>query len=128
MNAPLAILHIEDSELDFLLIERELKRSGLDYCCRWVDRREAMLAALEEASWDIILSDYAVPGILFTENLAYIKRRWPSLPVILVSGTIGEAKGEVMVRLGANAFVSKQHLAELVPSIHQQVAMARGRP
>jgi CheY-like chemotaxis protein len=77
MDGPLAILHIEDNEADFLLVERELKRSGIDFRCRWVDNQEAMLAALEEGGWDLVLSDYAVPGIYFPENLAYLKRRWP---------------------------------------------------
>jgi DNA-binding NtrC family response regulator len=127
MNDALAILCIEDSEADFLLVERELKRSGLAFRCRWVDNREAMLAALEEGHWDIVLSDYAVPGISFPENLAYLKRRWPARPVILVSGTIGEAKGSVMVRLGANAFVAKGYLADLVPTIRQQLGLAGER-
>ncbi len=126
MSAQLAILYIEDNEADFLLVERALKRSGLDFRCRWVDSREAMLAALEEGGWDIVLSDYAVPGIYFPENLAYMKRRWPTLPVILISGTIGESKGGVMVKLGANAFVPKAHLADLLPAIHQLLGLAGG--
>lgn len=128
MSTPLAILHIEDNEADFLLVERELKRSGIDFRCRWVDNREAMLAALEEGGWDIVLSDYAVPGIYFPENLAYLKRRWPKLPVILISGTIGEAKGGVMVKLGADAFVPKSHLADLLPAIRRQLGLPGDEP
>lgn len=119
MSAQLAILHIEDNEADVLLVDRELKRSGLDFRCRWVDNQDAMLAALDEGGWDLVLSDYAVPGIYFPENLAYLKRRWPTLPVILISGTIGETKGSVMVRLGADAFVPKGHLADLLPAIRR---------
>lgn len=128
MGSQLAILHIEDNEADFLLVERELKRSGIDFRCRWVDNQEAMLAALGEGGWDIVLSDYAVPGIYFPENLAYLKRRWPTLPVILVSGTIGEAKGGVMVRLGADAFVPKSHLADLLPAIRRQLGLPGDEP
>jgi len=119
VSAQLAILHIEDNEADVLLVDRELKRSGLDFRCRWVDNQDAMLAALDEGGWDLVLSDYAVPGIYFPENLAYLKRRWPTLPVILISGTIGETKGSVMVRLGADAFVPKGHLADLLPAIRR---------
>lgn len=124
MGDSLALLCIEDTRADFLLIERELKRSGLPCRCHWVDNREAMLAALENQRWDLVLSDYAVPGISFPENLAYLKRRWPALPVILVSGTIGEVKGNVMVRLGANAFVSKDYLVDLVPAVRQHLGLA----
>ena len=124
MGDSLAFLCIEDTRADFLLIERELKRSGLPCRCLWVDNREAMLAALENERWDLVLSDYAVPGISFPENLAYLKRRWPALPVILVSGTIGEVKGSVMVRLGADAFVSKDYLVDLVPAVRRQLGLA----
>lgn len=123
MSGVLAILCIEDSEADFLLIERELKRSGLAHRCLWVDNQDALLAALENQPWDMVLSDYAVPGLSFLKNLAYLKKRWPALPVILVSGTIGEEKGTVMVKLGANAFVAKEHLAELVPTIRRQLGL-----
>ncbi|MDE2440237.1 MAG: response regulator [Betaproteobacteria bacterium] len=120
----LAILCIEDNRADFLLIEREIKRSDLPCRCHWVDNRDAMLAALEHERWDLVLSDYAVPGISFPENLAYLKRRYPSLPVILVSGTIGEVKGSVMVRLGADAFVSKDYLVDLLPAVRRQLGLA----
>jgi len=66
-----------------------------------------------------VLSDYSVPGLDFIETLAHFKKHWPDLPLILVSATIREAKGAVMVKLGAGDFVSKDHLQDLVPSIRR---------
>jgi DNA-binding NtrC family response regulator len=117
MNDVLAILSIEDSAADFLLIELALQQSGLSYRCQRVDSKEALLAALADEHWDLVLSDYSVPGLYFPEILGYLKKRWPALPVILVSGTLGEEKAAVMVKLGAQAFISKYNLAELLPTI-----------
>ncbi len=120
-NRELAILYIEDCDDDFWLVERELKRAGLIGILRRVDGQAALLAAMAEQRWDVVLSDYSVPGISFIETLAYFKRHWPDLPLILVSATIGEAKGAIMVKLGAHDFVSKDNLQDIVPSILHQL-------
>ena len=119
MNKELSILCIEDCESDFRLIERELKRAGMIGTCRRVDDRAALLAALAEVRWDVVLSDYSVPGIYFIETLGLFKRDWPDLPLILVSATIGEVKAAAMVQLGTRAFVSKENLEDLVPTIQR---------
>ncbi len=49
-------------------------------------------------------------------------------PVILISGTIGETKGGVMVKLGADAFVPKAHLADLLPAIRRQLGLPGDEP
>ena len=121
MGDSLAILFIEDSEEDFALIQEALKCSGLQFDGRRVDERDSMLAALTNEHWDLVLSDYSLPGLYFPEILACIKKRWPSLPVILVSGTLGDTKAAVMVKLGASYFISKDHLSELAPAIRRHV-------
>ena len=121
MNEELAILYIEDCESDFRLIERELKHAGLIRSIRRVDTRAGLLAALDEAKWDLVLTDYSVPGMDFTKTLAYFKNERPDLPLILVSSTIGGDKAAAMVKLGARAFVSKEDLQDLVPTILGQL-------
>ncbi len=122
MSDGLAILSIEDSEDDFLFIERELKRSGIPCRCLRVDDRDSLLEAMAREHWDLVLSDYSLPGLYFPEILAYFRKQWPRVPVILVSGTIGEVKAAAMVKLGAREFVSKDNLSALVPAIRRQVA------
>jgi DNA-binding NtrC family response regulator len=117
MTQPLDILFVEDTLSDFLLVLREVRNAGLLGDYRRVEEREGLNDALRERPWDIVLSDYAMPGLLFTETLGRIRREFPDLPVILVSGTIGEVKAAVMVKLGAWDFVPKYDLARLVPAI-----------
>jgi DNA-binding NtrC family response regulator len=121
---PLNILCIEDTEADFLLIERALRMAGLLGQCERVDTSEALNTALERTRWDLVLSDYAVPGIYFTDTLKRFLHRYPDLPLILVSGTIGEVKASVMVEVGAWDYVPKNRLRRLVPAVRRAVERA----
>lgn len=121
---PLNILCIEDTEADFLLIERALRMAGLLGQCERVDTSEALNTALERTRWDLVLSDYAVPGIYFTDTLRRFLHHYPDLPLILVSGTIGEVKASVMVEVGAWDYVPKNRLRRLVPAVRRAVERA----
>jgi DNA-binding NtrC family response regulator len=128
---PLNVLCIEDTESDFLLIERTLRHAGLLGQCERVDRSEALTTALAEKNWDLVLSDYAVPGMYFTDTLRRFLHHYPNLPLILVSGTIGEVKASVMVEVGAWDYVPKSRLRRLVPAVRramQRATAQAGRP
>ena len=116
---PLDILCIEDTPSDFHLIQRVLRRAGLLGFCQRVDGSEALHVALTQHRWDLVLSDYSVPGMYFTDTLKVFLHGYPDLPLILVSGTIGEIKARIMVELGASGFVPKNRLSELVPTIER---------
>src|SRR5467141_3126128 len=121
---PLNVLCIEDTESDFLLIERALRMAGLLGRCERVESSEALNAALLQSRWDLVLSDYAVPGMYFTDTLRRFHRHYPQLPLILVSGTIGEVKASVMVEVGAWDFVPKSSLQRLVPAVRRAIERA----
>jgi DNA-binding NtrC family response regulator len=121
---PLNVLCIEDTESDFVLIERALRVANLIGHCERVDTNEALNAALERTRWDLVLSDYAVPGIYFTDTLRRFLHHYPDLPLILVSGTIGEVKASVMVEVGAWDFVPKNRLRRLVPAVRRALERA----
>jgi DNA-binding NtrC family response regulator len=121
---PLDVLCIEDTVADFLLIERTLRLAGLLGYCQRVDDSDALTAALAERRWDLVLSDYAVPGMYFTDTLRRFHHHYPYLPLILVSGTIGEVKASVMVEVGAWDFVPKSSLRRLVPAVRRAIERA----
>jgi DNA-binding NtrC family response regulator len=122
--APLNVLCVEDTEADFMLIERTLRMAGLLGQCERVDSSEALNAALAQKRWDLVLSDYAVPGMYFTDTLRRFLHHYPNLPLILVSGTIGEVKASVMVEVGAWDYVPKSRLRRLVPAVRRAMERA----
>ncbi|MFD2273833.1 response regulator [Undibacterium arcticum] len=104
MDAPLNLLIIEDTLADFLLVERHLRKDGLDAHCRQVANSADLVADLTDMNWDAVLSDYNVPGMEFTESLALVRSVLPDVPVILVSGTVGEEKRGRTAQAGRNGF------------------------
>ena len=120
MAAPmLNILAIEDAEADLLLIERALKKQLPEFRLRQVTSREELETAISEDSWDIVLSDFSVPGMEFNANLDLIHSRMPGLPVILVSGSVGEEQAVALVKQGVWDFVLKDNLVRLAPAIQR---------
>lgn len=116
-DTPISLLCIDDSADDFLLIQHQLEKANL-HCRSWrVADQTAISDALAARRWDCVLSDFCVTGLYFPNLLGLIKRCSSELPVILVSGSLGEVKAEMMIRIGASDYVSKENLRVLVPAI-----------
>jgi PAS domain S-box-containing protein len=123
----LHILVIEDQESDFLLVERFLARKMPSTHFRRVASRHELDSALSEGGWDIVLSDYSVPGMDFNENLDLILERTPNLPVILLSGSVGDEQAVSLVKKGVWDFVLKDNLIRLPPAIERSLQEAAER-
>ncbi len=119
MSEPLRLLAIEDDQADFLLLVRHLREQGLCARCTRVDSEQALDLALDTEPWDAVLADYQVPGMDFKTTLASIRCRRPGMPVILVSGAVGEDRAVELLRLGVSELVSKDRLIRLVPAIER---------
>ncbi|AMK75292.1 MULTISPECIES: response regulator [Methylomonas] len=120
MNAALKLLIIEDVQADYLLLVRHLHQHGMAVECRRIDSNAALAAALQE-DWDLVLSDYNVPGMDIRGTLQFIQAHSADLPVILVSGSVGEEVAMELLRLGMVDFVFKDNLVRLLPSMRRAV-------
>ena len=119
MNEELCILMIEDRPTDAGLIERELRQSGLRFALRRTDREDAFREALQETIPDLVLSDLSLPTFSGTQALAMLREQYPEVPLIFVSGTVGEEKAVDLLKLGATDYVLKQHLSRLMPAVNR---------
>ncbi|MGZ6317424.1 MAG: diguanylate cyclase [Anaerolineales bacterium] len=122
MDAPLRLLVIEDNQADFLLLQRHLKRQGLRALCTRIDSMAELESALTGQRWDAILADYNVPGMVFGQSMDLIRSRQSDLPVILVTGALGEEKAVDLLKQGCADFVLKENLARLVPAIERSLS------
>lgn len=114
---PLRVLMVEDSPDDAELSALELKRQGFAVCYSRVDTLEAMTQALTGQTWDMILTDHAMPKFSSLEVLQFLQGHKPDLPCIVVSGAIGEEAAVALMRSGAVDYVNKSHLPRLGPSV-----------
>jgi signal transduction histidine kinase len=123
---PLRLLLIEDSDDDAALILREL-RAGFDLQAEIVQTKDAFMAALAEAPWDVIVSDYNLPRYNGMDALGDLRARGLDIPFVLVSGTIGEDRAVEVMRAGARDYVLKHQLARLCAAVEREVREARNR-
>ncbi len=112
----LRVLHLEDSELDHELMKAQLARGGLKCKVVRVEAELAFLEALDQV-WDIVISDYNLPGFSGLVALDLLKANTRDIPFILVSGEIGEETAVEAMRNGASDYLLKNHLARLVPAV-----------
>jgi len=127
MGLPLRILIVEDSEDDLFLLLHELRKGG--YSPEYVSlcTADAMKAALAEREWDIITSDYNMPGFSALAALDILKNSNLDLPFIVVSGKIGEDQAVAAMKAGAHDYVMKQNLSRLTPAIEREIREAGER-
>ncbi len=122
----LKVLHLEDSELDHLLTLRQLEREGLHTRCVRVDTREEFAAALQ-GDWDVVISDYNLPGFSGLAALEILRASDRLVPFILVSGEIGEDTAVAAMRNGANDYLLKSNLTRLAPAMLQAIEACESR-
>lgn len=127
MAAPLRILHVEDSPLDAELLYEKLKKSDLVFDVQRVATRSELLAALDQAGFDLILCDYALPSFNGMDALTLTQERCPDVPFIFASGTIGEERAVEALKAGATDYVLKDRTARLGPAIHRAMKDAAER-
>ncbi|MGD0020701.1 MAG: PAS domain S-box protein [Smithellaceae bacterium] len=123
----LRVLMVEDSEDDVLLIIRELKKGGYNPVYEWVETATAMKKALKEKQWDIILCDYKLPKFNAPSAIALLKEANIDIPLIIVSGTIGEETAVECMRLGAHDYIMKNNLSRLCQAITRELEGADSR-
>jgi diguanylate cyclase (GGDEF)-like protein len=127
MSSELRILLIEDSEDDAELLLRELRKDGFIPDHRRVDSASALKEALRENVWDIVVTDHNMPGFGSAEAIAIIKETGLDVPVIIVSGSIGEDIAVAAMKDGAHDYIMKHSLARLSPAIKRELRETRNR-
>ncbi|MCA1740055.1 MAG: PAS domain S-box protein, partial [Actinobacteria bacterium] len=127
-RTPLRVLMVEDSTDDALLLLRELRRGGYEVYHERVDTAEGMRAALESQSWELVVSDHAMPAFSAPAALELLwENGWHDLPFIIVSGHIGEDAAIKAMKAGAHDFIAKDSLGRLVPAIERELRDADER-
>ena len=110
------LLHLEDSELDHALVLAHLRRGRAQVSERRVESRAEFLSAMA-SSWDLVISDYHLPGFSGLEALHLLRQREAAgaepVPFILVSGQIGEDTAVEAMRNGAADYLLKNNLSRL---------------
>jgi PAS domain S-box-containing protein len=121
----LKILILEDVPMDAELVEYELGRASIPFLSRRVDSRESFLRELDQFRPDLILSDYTLPRFDGMSALSLARERAPSIPFLIVTGSVNEETAVGCMKAGATDYLLKSNLARIGPAI--EAALERER-
>ncbi len=127
MKTSIRILNLEDSARDAELNEAMIS-------ARWphcefvrVDNREDFVKVMAQEKFDVILSDYSMPGFDGVTALSLAHQKCPETPFMFVSGTIGEDAAIEALKSGATDYVLKHRLMRLIPALDRALREAEER-
>ena len=123
----LQLLIVEDSEVDALLLLRQLKTDQYDVQWERVETAEAMREALKNKFPDVIVCDYNLPQFSAMEALLVLDDTGLDIPFLVVSGTVGEESAADLMKSGAHDIILKHNLSRLMPAIERERAQAKLR-
>jgi len=124
---PLRVLVVEDRAEDAELVIRELRRAQLNCETRRVDAADAFRRALVDFKPDIVLADYTVPGFGGMAALEILKTDAPTIPLIVVTGSLDEETAAECIKAGAADYVLKTNLIRLGPAVSGALAFAQSQ-
>lgn len=119
MKSPLNILHLEDDPNDIALVKSTLEADGIVCATTCVQTHDQFVSTLERGDIDLILSDFTLPTFDGLLALKIAQAKWPAIPLIFVSGTLGEQRAIDSLKNGAKDYVLKGHLNRLVPAVRR---------
>ncbi len=126
MKTPLRVLVVEDSEFDARMLIRLLNRGGYETDFIRVETAKQLEEAFEQ-EWDLVLSDYNMPGFNAPQALEIYQNHKLDIPFIIISGGIGEDIAVAAMKAGAHDYLMKGNLARLVPAVERELRESQVR-
>jgi CheY-like chemotaxis protein/nitrogen-specific signal transduction histidine kinase len=126
MRTPLRLLILEDHAAEAELMVAELRRSGMDSQWKRVDSEPEFRASVLE-DWDLILADFSLPQFSALQALEVLAETGVRIPLIVVTGAVGEEMAAECIKQGAADYLLKDRLARLSSAVKQALEQKRVR-
>ncbi len=124
---PLRSLVIEDCEDDYDLLLLKLRQSGFEPMALRVETIAEIEEALARQDWQIVISDFDLPGFDGLRVLDLVRAHKTDIPFFLVSGVIDEEQAVAAMRAGVQDYFFKGKLARLGPAVNRELHEAEQR-
>jgi signal transduction histidine kinase len=115
------LLVVEDNASDSELMLHAMKEAGFEGESDVVQTAAEFVDRIRKHKYDIILADYRLPGWNGMETLEILRQEGLDVPVLLVSGALGELKAVECIKQGAADYVLKDHLGRLPQSVRRAI-------
>lgn len=127
MSVPIKVLIVEDSEDDTEFLLRELRHGEYAPQHIRVDSPRTLREALKNDEWDIILSDYYMPGFSALTALQIVHDMKINIPFVVITGATGEDIAVEAMRAGAQDYLLKHNLRRLVSVVRRELLITKNR-
>jgi len=101
------VLLVDDNPDDRALVERELRLRIEAVAVRHISDAQGLAEALEDGAFDVAVTDYRLRWTVGTEVLRAIKGRYPSIPVIMFTGSGNEEVAVDAMKEGLDDYITK---------------------
>ena len=115
----LHIVLVEDNPIDVELEQRSLRRAGFDFTSVVVQTADDFTREITAHRPDLVLADYNLPQWSGMEALDILKREQPGVPLILVTGALGEVTAVECLKSGISDYILKGSLTRLPVAIRR---------
>ena len=115
----LSALLVEDNLADSELVLRELRRGGFEVASDVVQTAADFRRKLQASNPDVVLADYNLGSWRGMEALEILRGEGRDIPLILVSGALGDVTAVECIKQGATDYVLKDSLARLPVSVRR---------
>jgi signal transduction histidine kinase len=130
-DAPIHLLVVEDSELDYELLQAILLRDretlGGRVRTHRAEDEAGMRAAFARGPVDAVITDHNLPRFDSFAALKVSKEIDPDLPVIVLSGEMSEELAVASLHAGADDFILKSRMFRLGPALKRSLDAADAR-
>ena len=127
-NGQLRILLLEDNEPDAYLVIHTMKTADPGAQIDRAATRRQFTELLASHDYDLVLADYRLPDWTGMDALREMRRLGFDMPLIIVTGTLGDESAVECVKSGAADYVLKQGtLARLPIAVKRAIEDKRAR-
>ena len=115
----LRLLLVEDNSADAELVLRALRRGGFDVTSAMAKTQQDFRRELKSHAPDVVLADYNLGQWRGIEALRILKEEQLDIPLILVSGALGDVTAVECIKQGVTDYVLKDSLTRLPVSVRR---------
>lgn len=115
----LRILHLEDNPADVALVEAVLESEQVPFSLKRVATKNDFETELASGDYNLILSDFSLPGFDGMAALNIAKSIAPATPFLFLSGTIGEERAVESLKNGAVDYILKDRFNRLASALRR---------
>ncbi len=113
IDPPLKLLIVEDTAADIELIVLVLEKAKISFSYDYADTLEGCTQQLQASTYDAVLADYRLPQFTAYQVLKILHKSPQNIPLILVTGSLGEEAAVDCIKAGMTDYVLKDRLFRL---------------